>query len=90
MAGEIDPAYHGTEGPLNVAPLRSVNPMAEVFLAAAAKAGLPLNPDFNGATQAGAGTYTFTQRGGERVTAEGAYVDPVRHRPNLRWSPTSR
>lgn len=83
VAGRIDPAYHGTAGPLNVAPLRSVNPMCEVFLEAAAAAGLPLNPDFNGARQAGAGTYTFTQRGGERETAEGAYIDPVRKRPNL-------
>lgn len=83
VAGQIDPAYHGTDGPLNVAPLRSVNPMCEVFLEAAAAAGLALNPDFNGARQAGAGTYTFTQRGGERETAEGAYVDPIRNRPNL-------
>jgi choline dehydrogenase len=81
--GEIDPAFHGTSGPLTIAPLRSVNPMARVYLAAAAQAGIPFNPDFNGATQAGAGLYTFTQRNGERVTAEGAYLDPIRHRPNL-------
>lgn len=83
VAEQIDPAFHGTEGPLNIAPLRSVNPMTEVYLEAAQMAGLALNPDFNGAEQAGAGTYTFTQKNGERVTAEGAYLDPVRHRPNL-------
>jgi choline dehydrogenase-like flavoprotein len=80
---QIDPAYHGTSGPLNIAPLRSVNPMAEVFLEAAQQAGYPLNADFNGARQNGVGLYTFTQRNGERVTAEGAYLDPIRHRPNL-------
>jgi len=80
---QIDPAYHGTGGPLNIAPLRSVNPMADVFLEAAQRAGHPLNADFNGARQNGVGLYTFTQRNGERVTAEGAYLDPVRHRPNL-------
>ena len=80
---QIDPAFHGTSGPLNIAPLRSVNPMARVYLEAAAQVGIPFNPDFNGATQAGAGLYTFTQRNGERVTAEGAYLDPIRHRPNL-------
>ena len=80
---QIDPAYHGANGPLNIAPLRSVNPMAEVFLEAAQQAGHPLNADFNGARQNGVGLYTFTQRNGERVTAEGAYLDPVRHRPNL-------
>ncbi|MDK4704011.1 GMC family oxidoreductase N-terminal domain-containing protein [Rhizobium sp. CNPSo 4062] len=80
---QIDPTYHGTKGPLNIAPLRSVNPMAEVFLEAAQQAGYPLNADFNGARQNGVGLYTFTQKNGERVTAEGAYLDPVRHRPNL-------
>jgi choline dehydrogenase-like flavoprotein len=80
---QIDPAYHGTDGPLNIAPLRSVNPMAEVFLEAAQQAGHPLNADFNGERQNGVGLYTFTQKNGERVTAEGAYLDPVRHRPNL-------
>ena len=79
----VDPAFHGTNGPLTVAPLRSLNPMARVYLEAAAQAGIPFNPDFNGATQSGAGLYTFTQRNGERVTAEGAYLDPIRHRPNL-------
>jgi choline dehydrogenase len=83
LAGQIDPQFHGTAGPLNIAPLRSVNPLARLYLEAARLAGLKLNPDFNGATQAGAGLYTFTQRNGQRVTAEGAYLDPVRHRPNL-------
>lgn len=82
-ANPVDPALHGSDGPLTIAPLRSVNPMARVYLQAAAQAGIPLNSDFNGATQAGAGLYTFTQRNGERVTAEGAYLDPIRHRPNL-------
>jgi choline dehydrogenase-like flavoprotein len=83
LADQIDPALHGLDGPLNIAGLRSVNPMAPVFLEAARLAGHPLNPDFNGARQNGVGLYTFTQRNGERVTAEGAYLDPVRSRPNL-------
>lgn len=83
LESQIDPAYHGTNGPLNIAPLRSVNPMANVFLEAAQLAGHSLNADFNGARQNGVGLYTFTQKGGERVTAEGAYLDPIRHRPNL-------
>lgn len=83
LVGQIDPDFHGLSGPLNIAPLRSVNPMARVFLAAAQQAGYALNPDFNGACQRGVGLYTFTQRNGERVTAESAYLDPVRHRKNL-------
>jgi choline dehydrogenase-like flavoprotein len=78
-----DPAYHGTDGPLNIAPLRSVNPLAFAYLEAARQVGIPFNPDFNGARQNGVGLYAFTQKNGERVTAEAAYLDPVRRRPNL-------
>ncbi|MBB5220856.1 choline dehydrogenase-like flavoprotein [Amaricoccus macauensis] len=88
--GPFDPAFHGIDGPLNLAPPRSVNPMAGVFLDAARRAGLPFNPDFNGAEQAGVGYYSFTQAGGERVTAEGAYLDPVRSRPNLTVIPETQ
>lgn len=80
----IDEKYHGTNGPLNVAPLRSLNPMAHVFLNAAQRAGLKLNPDFNGESQNGAGLYMFTQKNGQRVTAEAAYIAPIRDaRKNL-------
>lgn len=79
----VDPELHGTSGPINVAPMRSASPLARVFLKAAAMAGHRFNADFNGAVQKGFGFYTFTQKRGERVTAENAYVDPVRDRPNL-------
>ena len=83
LADGIDAGLHGTDGPLNVAPPRSVNPMTRIFLQAAAAAGHALTPDFNGARQNGVGFYHFTQRGGERETAESAYLTPVRQRPNL-------
>lgn len=83
LGKQVDPAFHGIEGPLNVAPPRSVNPLAWAYLNAAQLAGHRLNPDFNGAQQNGVGFYSFTQRKGERVTAERAYLDPIRHRPNL-------
>ena len=83
LASQIDPAFHGVSGPVNIAQLRTVNPMCEVFLDAAVAAGYPLSPDFNGARQNGFGYYTFTQKDGERQTAEAAYLDSVRHRQNL-------
>lgn len=82
-ADPIDPAYHGTSGPLNLAHMRSVNPLTRAFLKAAELAGHRFNADFNGARQKGFGFYTFTQAKGERVTAESAYIDPIRDRPNL-------
>jgi choline dehydrogenase len=83
VSEQIDPAFHGTDGPVNIAPLRSVNPMCDVFLEAAKQAGYSYNADFNGARQNGFGYYWFTQKGGERMSAERAYLDPVRSRPNL-------
>ncbi len=90
LGQQIDPAYHGTHGPLNIAPARSINPLARAYLAAAQLAGHALNPDFNGARQNGVGFYTFTQKKGERVTAESAYLDPVRQRPNLTVIPQTQ
>ncbi|MQT11871.1 GMC family oxidoreductase [Segnochrobactrum spirostomi] len=83
LADQIDPAFHGTSGPVNVAQLRTVNPMCDVFLEAARQAGYAFNADFNGTRQDGFGYYTFTQKGGERQSAEAAYLDPIRNRPNL-------
>lgn len=82
-ANPIDPHYHGTHGNINLAHIRSINPLTRVFLKAAALAGHTFNTDFNGARQKGVGFYTFTQSKGERVTAESAYIDPIRNRPNL-------
>ncbi|WP_394892310.1 GMC family oxidoreductase [Mesorhizobium sp. AaZ16] len=64
--------------------------MAYAYLEAAQLAGYELNPDFNGARQNGVGLYNFTQKDGQRVTAEGAYLDPVRQRPNLNVIPDTQ
>jgi choline dehydrogenase len=80
---QIDLSYHGTNGPLNIAPPRNVNPLSKLFIDAALSAGHRRNYDFNGAHQDGVGYYAFTQKNGERVTAESAYINPIRHRANL-------
>ena len=89
-SAQIDPAFHGADGPLHLAPPRSLNPLTKAFLQAAQLAGCELNADFNGKRQNGVGLYTFTQRNGQRVTAEGAYLDPVRQRPNLTIIPETQ
>jgi choline dehydrogenase len=75
--------FHGTGGPLNVADLRTVNPLSRAFVAAAAELGHTLNPDFNGAEQEGFGVYQVTQKGGRRCSAAAAYLKPALGRPNL-------
>jgi len=74
--------YHGTGGPLNVADLRSPNPLAAAFVEAAQQAGFPRNPDFNGARQDGVGFYQVSQKGGARFGAAKGYIAAT-SRPNL-------
>lgn len=76
-------AEHGIGGPVNVADLRCVNPLTEVFLKACDAAGIAKNADFNGAAQAGAGLYQVTQKNGARQSAADAYLKPALRRGNL-------
>ena len=76
-------AWHGQGGPLNVADLQSPNPFTQRFVQAGVQAGLPRNPDFNGATQEGVGIYQVTHKNGERFSAAKAYLTPNLSRPNL-------
>src|SRR6202171_2730308 len=80
---EIHDAFHGAGGPLNVAKLRSDNPVPHVFVEAARQCQFPLNRDFNGAEQEGVGVYQVTQKNGERWSAARAYIHPHMTRPNL-------
>lgn len=75
--------YHGAGGPLNVADLRSINPLSRAFVEAGQELGFSINDDFNGAEQEGFGFYQVTQKGGKRCSAAAAYLKPALHRPNL-------
>lgn len=75
--------YHGGQGPLSVQDLRHKSPLTKAFVAAATESGLPLNDDFNGQRQDGAGFYQVTQRDGRRWSAADAYLHPAMTRPNL-------
>jgi choline dehydrogenase len=75
--------YHGVNGPLNVADLRSPNPLSKAFVEAGESLGLNRNDDFNGETQEGVGLYQVTQKNGQRHSVAAAYLKPVLNRPNL-------
>jgi len=75
-------AFHGVGGPLRVSnPVRS--PLGDAMVRAAIEAGIPKNPDFNGARQEGVGYYQTTTRNRRRCSAARAYLEPARRRPNL-------
>ncbi|HIK33205.1 MAG TPA: choline dehydrogenase [Oscillatoriales cyanobacterium M59_W2019_021] len=75
--------YHGSEGLLNVADLRDINPLSRVFVEAAVELGFGRQPDFNGAEPDGIGFYQVTQKNGRRHSAAAAYLKPCLGRSNL-------
>ena len=75
--------FHGSGGPLGVSDQISPHYLAKVFMRAAQEAGIPYNPDFNGARQEGCGLYQVTQRGAKRCSAAVGYLKPALARPNL-------
>jgi choline dehydrogenase len=76
--------FHGAGGPLPVSDWRHHDPLSEAFVKAAAETGIPVNPDFNGASQEGAGFFQTTTRGGRRASTAVAYLRPAQRQGNLR------
>lgn len=76
-------AYHGVGGLLKVSDLKYRLPLSDDFIAAASEVGIPLNTDYNGATQEGVGYYQQTaHKGGRWSTAKG-FLRPAKKRANL-------
>lgn len=75
--------FHGVGGPLPVSDSRHGDPLSDAFIAAAAETGIPVNKDFNGASQEGAGWFQTTTRNGKRASTAVAYLRPAMGRKNL-------
>lgn len=77
-------AWRGAGGPMRVSDVSGqVHPLCKVYLQAGGQAGLPHNPDFNGASQEGVGIYQITTQGGLRASASSAYLRPAMKRARL-------
>lgn len=75
--------FHGVGGPLHVSDQPARFELADAVLEAAVQAGIPRNPDFNGAQQDGCGYYQTTSHNKRRWSTAKAYLQPTRQRPNL-------
>ena len=75
--------FHSIDGALNVADLRSPNPVAQAFVDAGIACEYRENKDFNGADQEGVGFYQVTQKEGQRFSAAKAYLYNAAKRENL-------
>lgn len=80
---KLNDAYHGIDGPLWVSDLPHVSEMGEAFMLAVQGRGIPYNPDFNGARQAGVGPMQHTIGRNERCDAVKAFLSQVIDNPLL-------
>ena len=77
--------FRGVDGPLPVrCGPKDFHPLYLKFVLASNRAGLPLNEDFNGATQEGVGAYQYTTWNGQRMSAARAFLRPAMKRRNMR------
>ena len=75
--------HHAVGGPLNVSDVTQGHTVSDAVIEACVEAGIPLNPDVNGAEQEGVGYYQLTVKNGQRCSAAVAYLHPVMGRKNL-------
>lgn len=80
----LDKGYHGTNGELNVTYAKYFKtPLAEAFIEAAVKCGLPERGDYNGALQNATGPFQFNIKNGRRHSAAQAFLKGAEKRKNL-------
>ena len=81
--GSGDPEWRGQQGPLAVSDLAAPTALTEAIRKSAIEAGIPENPDYNGASQEGVSYFQFTVSGGRRCSAVDAFLRPAMARSNL-------
>lgn len=76
-------SYRGRDGELAVSQLRNGNPACAAWLRAAQQTGLPYNPDFNGESTFGVGSYQLTLGRRMRASASASFLRPALKRGNV-------
>lgn len=73
----------GQGGPLWISDLPA-DPLSDAFIEAAGACGIARTRDFNQGDNQGAGYFRMNTRNGVRMSTGRAYLEPARHRKNLR------
>ena len=76
-------AFRGGDGAQPVSGPTAKHELCDAYIEACRQSGLPLNPDFNGESQEGAGYYESTHLNGIRWSTAKSYLRQARKRPNL-------
>jgi choline dehydrogenase-like flavoprotein len=88
--GTCDVRYRGTDGSLPITDCNWRHPLCDAFIEAAHNLGLPCNPDYNGASQAGVGYYQSYIEDGWRISAARAFLRPIARQNNLEIRTTAQ
>lgn len=80
---DVRDSFEELETWLRPAVLQPHSPVTEAMVEAAIQAGYPQNPNFDSGILDGAGWNKSTIADGFRVNAYRAFVEPIKHRPNL-------
>lgn len=87
--GAGDAAHRGRDGRIPVMDLAWQNDLVDAFIESARGQGIPYNPDYNGAAQAGVGRYQYNIDRGLRFSAAKAYLREAASRRTLTvWTET--
>lgn len=73
----LNDRFHGIGGAWKVSDAHHTCELTRAFLLAAQGIGLPYNPDFNGPSQRGVGTWQINARNGRRCSASEAFLRPA-------------
>jgi choline dehydrogenase len=76
--------FHGQEGPMTISHSQNESLFGNAFLEACVESGIPLNEDFNGEKQNGAGFFQFNIDNGVRCSTARSFIHPVLKRKNLK------
>jgi choline dehydrogenase len=75
--------WHGVDGPMHVSATGALCQLTEDYILAVQALGVPYNPDFNGAKQAGVGTMQYTTFQKRRWNGVDAFLSRVMGNPKL-------
>ncbi|TVQ32466.1 MAG: choline dehydrogenase [Geminicoccaceae bacterium] len=75
--------FHGVGGEWRVEEMRLSWEILDAWREAAAECGIPKTDDFNRGDNTGCGYFQVNQKRGTRWHTGKAFLDPIRHRPNL-------
>ena len=81
--GDGDDRFRGRDGELAVTDFDWHDPLSDAFIDGVVNLGIPRNPDYNGADQAGVSYFQRTIVNGRRASAARAFLQPAKRRTTL-------